>query len=96
MEIVMSTELPIIIPSHVLSESLSGETVLLNISSGMYFGLSPVASRFWQLLREGVGRSDAQMKLLEEFDVEEEALQGDLDKLLAELEAKKLITRQAA
>ncbi len=92
----MNAELPISIPSHVLSESLGGETVLLNISSGMYFGLSPVASRFWHLLREGATRAEAQSRLLDEFEVEEDALQADLDNLLADLEAKKLITRQAA
>lgn len=92
----MTPDFPITIPSYVLSESLSGETVLLNMRSGMYFGLTPVASRFWSLLQEGHTRSEAQGKLLNEFDVKSDILQNDLDSLIVELEAKKLILRQAA
>ena len=89
----MTSEPSINIPSHVLSESLSGETVLLDMNTGMYFGLTPVASRFWQLVSEGATRSEAQLKIASEFDVEDDVLQRDLDDLLSELEAKKLITR---
>ena len=82
------------IPSHILSESLSGETILLDMSSGMYFGLSPVASRFWKLLADGSTREEIHSILLNEFDVEPEVLNTDLDSLLGDLEAKKLILRQ--
>jgi hypothetical protein len=82
------------IPSHILSESLSGETILLDMSSGMYFGLTPVASRFWKLLAEGSTREAIQTTLLSEFEVEPDVLSSDLDNLLVDLEAKKLIQRQ--
>ena len=82
------------IPAHILSESLSGETILLDMSSGMYFGLSPVASRFWKLLADGSTPDQIQATLLDEFDVEADVLHADLDNLLVELEAKKLIQRQ--
>jgi hypothetical protein len=83
------------VPKHVLSESLNDETVVLDMSSGMYFGLSPVASRFWTLLGEGVTRDEIHSILQNEFDVDAEVLRADLDGLLADLEAKKLIQRQA-
>jgi hypothetical protein len=85
----------ITIPKHVLSESLNDETVLLDMSSGLYFGLSPVASRFWQLLGEGVALDQVQATILDEFDVAPDVLQSDLDTLLSALESKKLIERQA-
>jgi hypothetical protein len=91
----MPHDAAITIPKHVLSESLNDETVLLDMSSGLYFGLSPVASRFWQLLGEGVAPDVVRSTMLEEFDVTPEVLDGDLNTLLAELEAKKLIERQA-
>jgi hypothetical protein len=84
----------ITIPKYVLSENLNDETVVLDMSSGMYFGLSPVASRFWKLLSDGSTREEAQSILLTEFDVEPTILSADLDALLANLEAKKLIQRQ--
>ncbi len=91
----MSPEAAITIPKYVLSESLNDETVVLDMSSGVYFGLSPVASRFWKLLGQGSTRPEIEAALLEEFEVEPEILRADLDSLLADLEGKKLIVRAA-
>ncbi|WP_263382644.1 PqqD family protein [Granulicella arctica] len=90
----MPHDTSITIPKHVLSESLNDETVLLDMSSGLYFGLSPVASRYWQLLGEGVSAETTRSTILAEFDVTPEVLDSDLDSLLSELESKKLIERQ--
>ena len=91
----MAPDASITIPKYVLSESLNHETVVLDMSSGVYFGLSPVASRFWKLLGEGVNRDQIEAALLEEFEVEPEVLRADLDTLLSDLEGKKLIVRQS-
>jgi hypothetical protein len=91
----MTPDVSITIPKHILSESLNDETVVLDMSSGTYFGLSPVATRFWKLLGEGSNREQIQAILLDEFDVDPSVLSADLDSLLAHLEAKKLILLQA-
>ncbi len=91
----MTPDATITIPKYVLSESLNDETVVLDMSSGIYFGLSPVASRFWKLLGEGATRDRIEAVLLDEFDVEPEILSADLDALLVQLEGKKLIVRQS-
>ena len=36
------------IPPDVLLQELQGESVLLNLSSGRYFGLNGVGTRMWQ------------------------------------------------
>jgi hypothetical protein len=92
----MPTENLITVPKHVLSESLNDETIVLDMDSGTYFGLSPVATRFWKLLGEGSTREEIQTILLEEFDVDSAVLSADLDSLLTNLEAKKLILRQSS
>ena len=92
----MTSDATITIPKYVLSESLNDETVVLDMSSGTYFGLSPVASRFWKLLNEGSSRENIEGVLLDEFEVEPEVLSADLDSLLADLEGKKLIVRQSS
>ena len=89
----MTPDTIITIPKYVLSESLNDETVVLDMSSGVYFGLSPVASRFWKLLGAGTDRTQIEATLLNEFEVEPDVLRADLDSLLAELEGKKLIVR---
>jgi hypothetical protein len=92
----MSTEGSITVPKHVLSESLNDETVILDMDAGTYFGLSPVATRFWNLLNTGLSLEEIQSKLTDEFDVDGAVLRADLDSLLADLAAKKLILRQVS
>jgi len=92
----MTNDAPITIPKHVLSESLNDETVLLDMSSGIYFGLSPVASRFWQLLGENMALDTIQTTILNEFEVAPDVLRADLDTLLQELESRKLVERNAS
>ncbi len=92
----MTPEATITIPKYVLSESLNDETVVLDMSSGVYFGLSPVASRFWKLLGEGIPRPQIESALLAEFEVEPDTLRADLDSLLSDLERKKLIVRASS
>ncbi len=92
----MAPEAAITIPKYVLSESLNDETVVLDMSSGVYFGLSPVASRFWKLLGQGSTRPEIEAVLLGEFEVDPDTLRTDLDGLLSELETKKLIVRAAS
>jgi hypothetical protein len=92
----MTPDTSISIPSYVLAETLNDETILLDMSNGMYFGLTPVASRFWKLLAEGTAPEEIYSTLLNEFEVEPSVLKADIDALLAELEAKKLIDRKTA
>ena len=42
----------ITISPEVMSQEVSGETVLLDLQSESYFGLDEVGTRIWQLLQE--------------------------------------------
>lgn len=77
----------------VVARELSGELMLLDLASGKYFGLNAVGARFWQLLEEGNCPSDARDRLLEEFDVTPERLDGDLAELIGQLRENGLVTR---
>ena len=46
---VASTDQFLVHPS-VICRELSGETVLLNLESGVYYGLDAVGTRVWQLM----------------------------------------------
>jgi coenzyme PQQ synthesis protein D (PqqD) len=65
--------------------------ILLQMESGIYYGLSDVGTRIWQLLGEGIDESELIARLLEEYDVPTDRLRADVARLLAELEAKKLV-----
>jgi len=40
------------IPDDVVFRDLAGEAVILNLASGIYFGLNEVGTRMWNLLAE--------------------------------------------
>ena len=75
----------------VLSRELAGETVLLNLESGVYYGLDAIGTRAWNLLTEERTFDDVCTIMLQEFDVARETLQGDLTTLVRELCEKQLL-----
>jgi hypothetical protein len=73
------------IPPGIVYRNVSGETVLLNLETGVYSGLDAVGSRVWELLVKEGSTEAAIRGLLEEFDVEEERLRADVDGFVREL-----------
>jgi hypothetical protein len=76
---------------HVSAE-LDGEAVVLNLKDGVYFGLNPVGSRIWSLLKEAP-KSVAELRqaVLAEYDVGYEECDRDLRALLDALREHGLI-----
>jgi len=82
----------IILSPEVISQEVSGETVLLDLESENYFGLDEVGTRIWQLIKETNDLAAIYQTLLTEYDVSEERLQQDLDTLLGEISQLGLVT----
>ena len=89
----MSHEVPHRLAAHksVLSRELGGETVLLNLESGVYYGLDAVGTRAWNLFAEHGTLADVRAIMLEEFEVPAETLDRDLTALVRELCDKQLL-----
>jgi hypothetical protein len=68
----------ITIPDDVLFRELDGEAVLLNLESGVYFGLNGVATRMWQLMVERRSLAAVLETLAGEYDAEPKVLEADL------------------
>ena len=79
------------IPSQVMTREMGDETVILDLASGTYFSLNPVGARFWELLREGKTFAQAREALQDEYDVEQNRLESDLQKLAIDLVEKSLL-----
>ncbi len=70
---------------------LDGESVILNIESGIYFGLDRIGTRVWQLIEEH-GDVDAIVRVMEhEYDADPQTLRADAEALVAALIEKRLI-----
>lgn len=81
----MNLNQTITLSPDVISQEVSGETVLLDLESENYFGLDEVGTRIWQLIKETNDLEAIFNTLLAEYDVSEERLRGDLDALLGEI-----------
>jgi hypothetical protein len=68
----------ITIPDDVMFRELDGEAVLLNLETGVYFGLNIVATRMWQLIAEQHVLSTVLDTLVAEYDADQNVLEADL------------------
>jgi hypothetical protein len=73
------------ISDQVLSQEVSGETVLLDLQSEFYFGLDKTGTRIWELLQAGLSIQDLIGKMLDEFEVDRQTLEADVNALLEKL-----------
>jgi hypothetical protein len=75
----------------VICRELSGETVLLNLESGVYYGLDAVGTRVWQLLTQGQTIAAVCETMLEEYEVAPDVLRDDVVRLVAELRERGIV-----
>lgn len=87
----ISLERHVRISEDAVFRELDGEAVILQLDSGMYFGLDPVGTRLWQLLAAHGGLRPAFDAALREFDVEPDVLERDLLDLVSQLAEKQLL-----
>lgn len=74
-----------------VSCDLAGEAAILNVKSGVYYGLDPVGARIWNLMQEPRKVIEIQNAITGEYDVEPERCAQDLVALLEKLLAEGLI-----
>jgi coenzyme PQQ synthesis protein D (PqqD) len=75
----------------VLSQEVSGETILLDLKGECYFGLDNVGTRIFQLLKEHGDLKKVYDTMMKEFDVEEDQLEKDLHELVVKLVEAELV-----
>ena len=84
------------VSSSTLAREVQGETILLHLDSGEYFGLDGIATRIWQLIVEKGDLGRVEEAMLEEFDIDRTVLSNDLRRMVDELAAKRLISIEEA
>lgn len=75
----------------VLFQELQGEAVLLNLKTGVYFGLDKVGTRVWQLMGQNEELSGIRTAILYEYDVTEEQCSQDLLDLIGKMQEQELV-----
>jgi hypothetical protein len=69
---------------------MDGESVLLNLETGMYFGLDEVGTRVWRLAADDGSLRAIRERLLEEYDADAATIERDLLALAEALVSKGL------
>ncbi len=80
----------------VVAREVSGEIVMLDLETGIYFGLNAVGGRIWEMI-EAQGQSISMLcdAIEAEFDAPRSDIERDIMALLSELTERKLITVNA-
>ena len=81
----------LVIPEDVIFRELDGEAIILNLATGIYFGLDAIGSRMWTLFVASERLDRVAQTLAAEYDADVSVLERDVVGLAAELLAKGLV-----
>lgn len=74
-----------------VAANMDGDTVMMSIESGHYFGIGGIGSRVWELLEFEVTLSDLMASILNEYEIDEEACLNDLSEFISKLAKEGLV-----
>lgn len=70
------------VPADVLINEIAGESVLLNLDGGRYFGLDDVGTDMWKALTGSSSIAAALALLSARYDADRSVLKADLESLV--------------
>jgi hypothetical protein len=76
----------------VVAQRLGDSAVIVRLTTNRIYELNATGRRIWELMRDGATRDGMLARLVEEFDVQPDAVGCELDELLDALRAEGLIT----
>jgi hypothetical protein len=83
------------LPEHVVHRGFAAETVVLNLKTGRYHGLNPVAGRMLEILEQSATVQEAARQIAAEYEQPIETIEEDLCGLCLELAERGLIDTNA-
>lgn len=81
----------VVVSRDQMASDIAGETVILGLSAGRYYGLDAVGARIWQLIQTPKTLADVRETLVHEYDVEPGRCEADLLQLLEQMLAAGLV-----
>jgi hypothetical protein len=86
----------LVIPPTVISRDLDGETVILNLDTGIYFGLDEIGTVMWKHIQDAARLRDVRDRVAAEYDVTPDAAAQDLLRLAEQFVSRGLAVREPA
>ena len=90
----MNLDTRLTVPPQVLSRAVGDETVLLNLESGIYFGLDGVGKLIWEAVSEGNDLGSAVGAVVAEYEVDESRAAADVLEFASTLVERGLLAEQ--
>ena len=81
----LSGESIVVVSKDQMASDIAGETVILGLTAGRYYGLDAVGARVWQLIQTPMTVSDLIGTITSEYEVGREQCEADLLKLLGQM-----------
>ena len=75
----------IVASSEQVSSALAGESVILNLRSGTYYGLNEVGSSIWQRIQHPITILHLCNEITNEFEVDSETCEFEVLRVLSEM-----------
>ena len=69
------------------TSAVGDETIILHLVNGTYYGLDPVGTEIWAMIKEGVATADICRQLAGKYDIDMPTIEADARKFLTDLEA---------
>ena len=91
----VSLDASVQIPDDIIFRDLDGEAIILNLASGIYFGLDEVGTRVWMLLAGSSSIRRVIEVMTDEYDVAPAVLERDVLELVSQLADKALLKLNA-
>jgi hypothetical protein len=81
----LNSETVVVASKNQLASDIAGETVILGLTAGRYYGVDSVGARIWQLIQAPALVADVHRTLVSEYDVDPERCRTDLLRLLQQM-----------
>ena len=75
----------VVVSKDQMASDVGGETVILGLTAGRYYGLDAVGARVWQLLQTPSPVAAVRDAIVTEYEVEPERCEADLLALLQKM-----------
>jgi hypothetical protein len=90
----LSRESIVVVSKDQMASDIAGETVILGLTAGRYYGLDAVGVRIWQLIQTPMTVADLVRAIVSEYEVDPEQCEADLLKLLQQMVGARLVEVQ--
>jgi hypothetical protein len=78
--------------SDLIAADMDGETVMMSVERGEYFGINGIGTKVWALLEKPISIAQITISICSEYEIDAITCQADIETFIKELFDSDLIT----